>query len=275
MHKAVDITLWILGVSVPLVILIVGIIVLSNKSQPPPPTSDMPTVKPDLSSNQVGTGVCGASAVECDPTDPNACDGCGDAGFVCTAVSGNDTNYDIEGTYCLPAKPQTACSQPAVNNSERMQGVERWVGWAGVNVQNWQCDCAYPQYYPMDTGVGVESGACKRSSALCRHGTWTYPCVRRVDALGVVIPDQCEDITPEEEARLVGSDPLQNGLCSCENVPCTSDSECAGSCVDGVCQGQRLSMNTASGVPECVPDTCVGKWEIFPTAPYIYGHCVE
>ena len=271
MKKGVDITLWILGISVPVVILIVGMIILSNKSQPPPDTTEAQTIKPIVTKN---ANTCGAQAVECDPTDPLACAGCDD-GFVCTSVGANDTNYDIEGTYCLPAKPQNACSQVPLDNSDRMQGVHRWVGWAGVNVQNWQCDCPYPQYYPMDTTTTADTGACKRSSALCRNGSWTYPCVRKLDDDGNVIPDQCEEISAEEESRLAGSDPLQNGLCSCDNVACVADSDCAGRCVDGVCQNQRLSMNATTGLPECVPDTCLGHWEVLPTPPYIYGRCVD
>jgi hypothetical protein len=273
MKRGVDITLWIVGISIPMVTLIVGIIILSNKSQPPPdPTLGMgQTIKPVLSRD---VAACGAEAVACDPTDPATCAACD--GFVCTTVGTNDTNYDIEGSYCLPPQPQNACAQVPTNNSDRMQGVQRWVGWAGVNVQNWQCDCPYPQYYPMDTtGTSVDMGACKRSSALCRNGSWTYPCVRKLDENGEVIPDQCAELSAEEEARLAGSDPLQNGMCACDNVACGGDSDCAGQCVDGVCKNQRLSMNAVTGLPECVPDTCLGNWEILPIAPYIYGHCVD
>jgi len=275
MKKGVEITLWIFAVTLPVVILLVGLKLVIPKSSSLEPSSDDTTVGQSTKPQTLGgvTG-CGAEAIPCNPSEQGACDACGE-GFVCTDVGTNDTNYNIEGTYCLPVKPDTACYNVPVDHSEHMQGRFRWVGWAGVNVQNWQCDCPYPQYYPMDTTPSsVDEGACKRSSALCRNGVWKYPCVRKVDPLGNVVVDECEDLSKEEEAALAGSDPLVNGMCSCDNVPCVDDGDCAGDCVGGVCENQRLSMNPTSGLPECVRDTCVGKWEILPVSPYIYGHCV-
>lgn len=278
MKKGVEITLWIVAVSVPIVALIVGLKLVSPKTSPPPESSSDDTMIGQSTSPQFEelTTLCGSEAIPCDISDPGACSECSGEGFVCTSVGSNDTNYGVEGTFCLPAKPQSACARFPVDHSEHMQGRFRWAGWAGVNAQNWQCECPYPQYYPMDTtSTSADVGACKRSSALCRYGTWNYPCVRKVDEeTGEVIPDQCEDLTPEEEDALAGSDPLQNGMCSCKNVPCVDDEDCAGDCVGGVCVNQRLSMNPTLGVPECVRDTCSGEWEILPVAPYIYGHCV-
>jgi hypothetical protein len=278
MKKGVEITIWIVAVSIPIISLIVGVkLLVPPKPQSDPSTDDTSvgqSTSPEMPASASTT--CGSEAIPCDLGDADACSVCG-GGFVCTNVGANDTNYNVEGTYCLPAQPDSACSRFPVDHSEHMQGRFRWTGWAGVNVQNWQCDCPYPQYYPMDTTLSsADTGACKRSSALCRNGVWKYPCVRKVDEeTGEIIPDQCEDLSPEEEDALAGTDPLQNGLCSCKDVPCVDDGDCAGDCMGGVCVNQRLSMSPTLGVPECVRDTCVGEWEILPVPPYIYGHCVD
>lgn len=257
MKKGVEITIWVVSVGLPLTALVLGLLLLHPKR---PHTE---TAQEDQTAGQssapmftVQSATCGDVPVECDPTSLDSCASCGGE-FVCTDVGPNDTDYDIEGTYCLPAKPSSACAQLPLDSNQRMQGRLRWTGWAGVNIQDWECTCPYPQYYPMDTTAGGASvGACKRSSALCRNGVWTYPCKRPIDANGQIVPDACESISDEEAAALVGSDPLQNGLCSCDNVPCGSNEDCAGTCVNGFCTGQRLSMNSTSGLPECVPDTC-------------------
>ena len=147
-------------------------------------------------------------------------------------MSANDTDFGIEGNFCLPSKPTTACTQVPTDPNARMQGVWRWGGWAGVNVQGWECACPYPSFYPMDTTPdSISRGACKKSSALCRGGTWTYPCEREGEGDG-----PCAPLTAEETAELVGADVLAYGKCECE-------------------EGDRLSMGGA-GVPVCVKDTC-------------------
>jgi hypothetical protein len=73
-----------------------------------------------------------------------------------------------------------------------------------------------------------------------------------------------------------GGNPLLFGLCDCEGVPCTKDSECAGSCdkITGTCVGQRVAMDE-EGVPTCVKDTCYpnGSFVPFNIPPYTYGYC--
>lgn len=308
--KQVEITLWVLACVIPLVLLVV--VLLMKPKRPPPPTGAVPAaVNLPVQTAAIQPHVCGSSAVACNLADPSACAGC--EGFVCTSVSKNDTDFNIEGTYCLPPKPASACMQIPQDPNSRMQGKLHWTGWAGVNVQDWECSCPYPKYYPMDTSVGVSSGACKRSSSLCRNGRWQYPCKRAADGT-------CEELSASESAALVGSDPFMNGQCSCDDVPCVDNTDCAGSCIDGVCAGQRLSMS-ASGLPECVVDTCGtsiacnnattcpgsaacvggvcqeatsvctddadcgpsgtcdgkcrwGKWKVNPVPPYVFGSCV-
>ena len=305
--KKHEIALWVFAILIPITVMVIGLLLIPKKKNFPAPDSTLgPTIHPV---QNITTTSCGSSAVHCDLNDPNSCSDCD--GFVCTNVGSNDTDYDIEGTYCLPAKPISACTQVPTDPNYRMQGKLHWTGWSGVNVQAWDCSCPYPRYYPMDTSQGASLGACKRSPSLCRHGTWQYPCKRSPDGT-------CEQLSPSESAALVGSDPLMNGMCSCDNVPCTSHDDCAGNCVDGVCAGQRLSMNS-SGIPECVVDTCGvsiacettcpgsarcvggvcqestsvcsndadcgpggtcttgkcrwGKWELHNTPPYVFGTC--
>lgn len=249
--RKLEIVLWVVSVTVPVIVMVIGFILVTNRKQKRDPSSEQPTSLPLISNNTQ----CGTNPIPCDPSDSRSCATC-DEGFVCTNVESNDTDHDIEGTFCLPQKPSSACSQLPTDTNARMQGTSRWTGWGGINVQQWDCACPYPQYYPMDTTAqGLSSGACKRSSALCRNGVWKYPC-KRPEVNGVVSVNECEVLSDEESAKLVGSDPLQNGLCSCDNVPCVDGADCAGNCVDGVCVGQRLSMNSTSGLPECVPDTC-------------------
>jgi hypothetical protein len=252
--KKVEITLWVLSIVIPSTILVIGLLLLRPKLRKSRSVQDTSAGQDIVPQQGVTDESCGSAPIPCSLADPNACSAC--EGFVCTNVSANDTNYNVEGSFCLPPKPVSACTQVPLDPNSRMQGKLRWTGWAGVDVQAWDCSCPYPRYYPMDTTSGsVSEGACKRSSALCRHGTWKYPCKRRV-VNGVIDPTSCEDLTEEETRSLVGSDPLMNGLCSCDDVPCTSSHDCAGDCVDGVCVGQRLSMNPRSGLPECVVDTC-------------------
>lgn len=257
--KKVDIILWVFSVLVPITLLVVGLLMMKTKTPKPVLDADDTSVGQNLAP-QTATRACSAEPVACSLADPQSCAGCGES--VCTPVGANDTDYNVEGTFCLPPKPVSACTQAPADPNSRMQGKLRWTGWAGVNVQAWDCACPYPQYYPMDTSSGGVSGACKRSSALCRNGNWRYPCKRPEGD-----PTSCEALSPEESAALVGSDPLMNGLCSCDDVPCTGNQDCAGICVDGVCAGQRLSMNPRSGLPECVVDTCSATIKCNDTCP--------
>ena len=253
MKRPVEITLWVVSIVIPAALLATGLALIARHRPPPPkPDTDDTSTGQDTPPTLATTSqACGADAVPCDLADPYSCEGCGET-FRCTSVGANDTDYNVEGAFCMPAKPVSACSRVPQDPSQHMQGKLHWTGWAGVDVQTWDCACPYPRYYPMDTSADSPStGACKRSSALCRHGTWTYPCKR-----SETDPGSCQPLTPEQTTELVGSDPLMNGRCSCDNVPCSGDQDCAGACVDGVCVGQRLGMNPSSGLPECVPDTC-------------------
>lgn len=215
--------------------MVTGILLMRPKRPGTPPQTP-PSSSPIIPSTRVTKG-CGDVAVPCSMKNPDC--GCG---FVCTQVGPGDTDFGAQGTYCLPPKPaESKCGQEAVDTSMHMQGKLHWSGWHGVNVQQWKCACPYPLYYPMDPGTG----RCTRSAELCRGGTWTYPLRRKV-----------VDGTVTYEEGVAGSDPLQNGVCSCDNVACNTDEDCAGKCMNGTCVDQRLSMNPDTGLPECVKDTC-------------------
>lgn len=265
--------MYVVAVLVPVALIVTGVILIRNQVvEPrvvPPGTQQGQTSAPSVL-NRAAT--CGAEPMPCNLSRPTECAKCGDS-WECTRVGAEDTDYNIEGTFCLPLKPTSACTSESPDPTERMQGRYRWTGWGGLNVQSWECACPYPRFYPMDTtGGSITEGACKRSGEVCRHGVWKYPC-RRVPG----DPTRCAALSEEEEAALVGSDPLQNGMCDCSNVPCNSGADCASNlCIDGVCVGQRLGMDTTTGLPRCVRDTCREgtQWEVSDLPPYVFGRCV-
>jgi hypothetical protein len=75
-------------------------------------------------------------------------------------------------------------------------------------------------------------------------------------------------------ATLVGSNPFQFGKCDCQNQSCSTDENCAGTCLNGTCVNQRVAMGP-QGTPTCVPDTCApgGTFQLLQVAPYTYGYC--
>lgn len=232
--RAGNVVLWVVSVVVPLAVLIVGSLVLAAKSSKKPKPASAGVI-PLVGHKSSG---CGDTAIPCSLANPEC-----ECGFVCTDVQANDTDHGVEGTYCLPPKPEESkCAQVPEDASVHMQGALRWTGWAGYDVQDWECACPYPRFYPMGP-----DGKCTRSLELCRHGTWNYPCEQ------VVVDGKVT--TTCGEGGVAGADPLQHGMCSCDNVACNDDADCAGTCVEGVCAGQRLGLSS-TGVPECVEDTC-------------------
>ncbi len=241
-----EIVLWILAVALPITFLTVALVVLS-RNHPPTPCDDPNAcdnkaqgVAPTLATPVMA---CGDKPVQCNLNKPNTCGMCGED-WSCQSVTKNDTDYGVEGSFCLPKKPTSACTQVPVDSNERMQGVWRWQGWGGVNLQKWECSCPYPNFYPMDTSGGISAGACKKSSNLCRGGTWTYPCERPVVCTNPADPstcaldiNACANLTPEKRDALLGANVLAYGRCECAD-------------------GDRLTMDGATGMPECVADTC-------------------
>lgn len=275
MSRKLEIVLWVFGIVIPLALLGVGVAFIQSHKRGTT-TSTTATLEPAQllppSFTTAASGKCSAEPVACDLANPTSCSACG-AAYVCTTVGPNDTNYDIQGAYCLPTKPVSACTAPALDPSARMQGQYRWTGWGGVDVQGWSCACPYPRLYPMDTTAGsLTEGACKRSSDLCRGGVWQFPC-RRDPA----DPTKCEELTEAESAALVGADPLQYGMCDCDNVPCVAGDECvSGVCGEqGVCVGQRVGLNSRTGLPACVPDTCARVLTCNLDEDCVVGACVN
>jgi len=225
--------LWTLAILVPGVTLAVVIVLLDRSTTISSPTSLLDnTTKSPLLRNPL-TLECGAEPIECNENIPNSCERlCGDE-WTCTHITPSESNYGVEGSFCLPRKPadddvsNAACTHVPLDPNQQMAGVWRWRGWEGVNVKNWTCSCPYPRFYSMDT----QDGRCKKSSQLCRGGTWTYPCVR--NATG----DGCMTLTPEEQEEYQGADVLNYGMCECPT-------------------GQHVQLNGATGLPECVEDTC-------------------
>lgn len=213
------------------------------------------------------TAACGAQPVTC--TSDADCGVCsGTVPFECTELKASQNAAGLEGNYCLPAAPKEECTlDPGRGKySERVPGVYMWQGWQDVETQQWSCVCEYPSYYPPDT----ETGACTKSQELCRGGKWHYPCIQTPQG------PQC-NLTPEQERQLVGSSPLQNGFCECENAPCTENSQCASNkCgADGKCMNQRTGLDPKTNIPICVRNSCApqGKWVTLPEPPYTFGYC--
>lgn len=73
---------------------------------------------------------------------------------------------------------------------------------------------------------------------------------------------------------LVGANPFEYGLCDCSNQSCSTDADCAGTCLNGTCVGQRVVMGP-DGAPTCVKDTCAPGGIFVPVAvpPYTFGYC--
>lgn len=301
MRTSTEIWVWIASILIPSIILGVAMLLLrkghTTSSPPGAPPPDPHTIAPPTP--PPSNVACGAEPFVCNVTDPlqTCTQHCGD-GWRCTQVETNDTDFGVEGSFCLPTKPTTACTQLPTDSNERMQGVWRWTGWAGVNVQNWECACPYPAFYPMDMGTGTSAGACKKSSSLCRGGTWTYPCKRNPEDPAEIT---CE-LSTEEKNALQGADVLTHGQCACEDgdrvaldgglpvcVPdtcavlprCDDDTPCPGgaSCgTDGTCVRASSSCATDEECGKsgrCGDDgSCTwGHWKPAPVVPYVFGEC--
>jgi len=307
MKKSIDIILWITAVLVPLTIFttILLLVLRPPRARPAPVVPLDHTIPPNF---EVGRSMCGMAPIPCNLNAPSSCDACGD-GWTCSSVGANDTDFGVEGSFCLPARPTSACTQMAVDTNERMPGVWRWSGWAGVNVQKWECACPYPTFYPMDTTSGSTSaGACKRSSDVCRGGTWTYPCKHPTHCTNPNDPtsctldlDACMPLSQAARDAVVGEDVLKNGQCKCADgdrlamagglpvcvrdtctatPPCTPATPCPGnaSCVDGTCARLTSSCETNQDCGKggvCENDgTCTwGHWSTLPLSPYVFGEC--
>ena len=211
------------------------------------------------------TQACGLTPVQCvTDTDCRKCGGTVE--FQCTELTGEDNWANLSGKYCLPAKPTDACTVDTGKYDKAIAGVYTWQGWKDVETQKWTCTCEYPRFYEPAIGTANDNaGACVKSQQLCKFGIWHYPCMGK----------QC-NLTPEQQKQLVGTSPLQNGYCQCDNVPCTSGIQCAsGECADGVCIHQRTGLDPKTGLPVCVRDTCApdGKWLPVNEPPFAYGRC--
>lgn len=303
-----EILLWVVCTCVP-GLLAAALILALRRRTPPQPCStgtgaecNLSTILPDTSAD---VAMCGAQPVACNLADVASCSACGD-GWACTAVEANDTDYGVEGSFCLPEKPVTRCMQPSTNPNERVPGSWRWTGWMGTNKQAWTCACPYASFYPMDTTPNADTaGACLRSSNVCRGGTWTYPCKHpiRCDSTTCSLDlDSCETLTPDERNALVGADMWEFGHCACKpgdrveldastGVPicvpdtcstllrCTETTPCPGSatCVAGSCVRATSSCTEDSDCGDagtCLEGTCTwGKWRTLPIVPYVFGAC--
>lgn len=306
---------WIIYVSVfvPLVIVVTGIVLAltlgkPENSTPAAPTEacasnedcqhggacDMTTKRCVCPSQYVGNRCqtlyvaptltvqnCGASPKEC--TEDVDCAACQSTeAYTCQQLTPEENAAGLDGKYCLPAKPSDNCGMDVCKDigdaagrvecySKRIPGSYYWEGWSGVDTQAWSCSCDFPLYYRAEIGT-EDAGACKKTPELCKYGKWIYPCKTNPDA-----PDVCLPMSPEEEQELVGSQPLYNGKCDCQNVPCTTNTDCASNvCKDGVCQYQRTALDPQTGLPTCVLDTCKphGDWVGQKEPPYAYGRCI-
>lgn len=211
------------------------------------------------------TQACGSTPVQC-VTDLDCRQCGGTVKFACTELTGDENWANLSGKYCLPEKPRDQCmvDTGAGSYDKAIPGMYTWQGWKDVETQKWTCTCEYPRFYESAVG-GDNSGACVKSQQLCKFGIWHYPCMGK----------QC-NLSPEQQTQLVGTSPLQNGYCQCDKVPCTIGTQCAsGDCVDGVCINQRTGLDSKTGLPVCVRDTCApaGKWVGLNQPPYAYGRC--
>ena len=185
--------------------------------------------------------------------------------YTCQQMSKDDNAAGLEGSFCLPPKPESECAR--ANLPHAIAGTLTWKGWAGVDAQGWSCGSEFPSFYPQNQ----ETGACDLSSQVCRKGKWRFPC----DG------DKCDvDLTPEQQSKLMHTTPLFNGRCVCDDTDCTSDLQCVTKCVAGKCAAQRTGLDPLTGLPTCVADTCwnnpekpAGTWMASKAAPYTDGYC--
>ena len=108
-------------------------------------------------------------------------------------------------------------------------------------------------------GTACVSGYCQKTCKV-NSDCGSYPCINGTCATN--------------PSTLVGSNPFEFGLCDCDNQTCSTDADCAGRCIGGVCMEQRVAMSP-SGVPTCVKDSCApgGTFVTLPIPPYTYGYC--
>ena len=212
---------------------------------------------------------CSTTALPC--TTNTDCQKCTDytlVDFTCQNVTESNTDYGVSGNFCLPAKPNTSacwdyeCDPSTTNCSNQMPGRWYWQGWQDVETMAWNCDCEYSDYYPQEQSTS----ACIKSGDLCKHGTWTYPCVQDTNN-----PSQCTPPTKEQ----MGSSPIINGKCTCVNNPCLNDSDCVSTCI--LCNGRSCNSDKdcteycqAGAVCDSITKTCIGT-----AATGISGNCAN
>jgi len=228
---------------------------------------------------------CALAPQPCVP-DMDTCKKCGDQ-WSCQTIKESENLYGLSGSFCLLSHPTSLCSTTSTDSNNRIPGQLRWLGWGGVEVQDWECTCPFSRFYPMD----INSGGCVRSAEVCAGGTWTYPCVR--DAVG-----GCSPLTDQEKQSYIGSDMFSFGHCECPpgqrvkldehtgvpkcvqdqcktGLPCTDVCPGTQTCVQNMCVGGCVADEDCGDAGQCENGVCLwGKWQPNNVAPYLFGQCV-
>ena len=229
------------------------------------------TIYAPVESKENNATYCSMLAVPCvTDTDCKMCTGTTGTEYTCQELEPDENDFEEEGLFCLPAKPDNACAAAPCDpitqlnlTCNTMPGQFYWTGWQDVNTMQWNCDCEYPNMYPQNS----ITGACEKSPELCMYGDWQYPCVPDPNA---DTPGTC--LAPS--VTQMGADPFVNGMCTCAAATCTTSSDCVSNCL--LCNGRSCATDNdcltwceAGATCDATSLTCKGA-----TKTNAVGECV-
>lgn len=151
------------------------------------------------------TGGSGASKKMCQ-NEPIRCETDSDCRAICEddtemscqylsrSNSDQEKIYGSAGNYCLPTIPKKPCDTTK-------GGILVWTGWSSTDRMEWDCLCAYPEYFGNNGCTQLNSGICeggefdydatkmKRSPAItdCKCGSDSYLLVNKQGDLPLCI----------------------------------------------------------------------------------------
>lgn len=122
---------------------------------------------------------CSETAVSCEVDSD--CAGCADSALFKLTCQSSGAGDD-EKKYCLPERPKKPCN-------ERNGGVWSWTGWSLSGNAEWECSCAFPEYYG-------NTGCTQLNPDVCAGGSFVY------DSATGVAPSQINCDCPEGTVKI-------------------------------------------------------------------------
>ena len=181
--------------------------------------------------------------------------------------------------------PGEACSDPTQTCSPITPNSDKFVCQLPQETCSTVSDCPgcgtadYPPFDPVKCKADPKNGCggytpdqiTALCGTACKSGTCQKTCKLLLDCGSY----PCEGgVCVTNPGSLLGANPFEYGLCDCSNQSCSTDADCAGTCLKGFCVGQRVALGP-NGVPTCVKDTCApgGTFTTLDIPPYTYGYC--